>query len=606
MGKFRLTVLLREPTEDNNRPCVTTSSHHHIPKTRSPRTVERRKEKIRQMMENDFEENLFHVKNLTAKKCVKFFGTPHIPLDKLPPLDPTSLPLTNAAAESAAVRAPIHKTSNGSTAPSADDKNNNNSKGRRPSPAGVESRGLCLGCNYPIEAHQEAADQVSIRPWTRDTLRWRENFCIYNVEKCMLGRLRFLNEVENIDKLANFAVMANNTSPGTVVREVLMKRFQLDRHIPNLVISFAGSHHRVQITEDRQVQRFKQGFLNAATSTKCWILTGGTTLGIDGYITDLLSERIYQEWIGVVKSTFQLIGIANWNCVDQHEHILQWYLKRRWAMEEGLLPPTKRSRRGSEKKKGSSWNKSSSSSSNDHNPSSPRPHSQSGGSTRTASVRSPQQQAYNYRCRATRACPRDRLQKYSYPLNPHNSHLILADCGVRDKAKHEVGMRCDIETFISHSNGLNTPLVLILVGGEYDCFERAARALANGIPVVVCEGSGDAADILTLAMRLHATNSRHSHAHTLTALQCHKLAAIMERNFHPAGSGAGGGGKESGQLFSMDSFTPATHLHYIAECCRKRELIVVYKIDDPDHMLDEAILKALFRVSERGEIGRAS
>ena len=139
----------------------------------SPRTVERRKEKIRQMMENDFEENLFHVKNLTAKKCVKFFGTPHIPLDKLPPLDPTSLPLTNAAAESAAVRAPIHKTSNGSTAPSADDKNNNNSKGRRPSPAGVESRGLCLGCNYPIEAHQEAADQVSIRPWTRDTLRWR-------------------------------------------------------------------------------------------------------------------------------------------------------------------------------------------------------------------------------------------------------------------------------------------------------------------------------------------------------------------------------------------------------------------------------------------------
>ena len=72
----------------------------------------------------------------------------------------------------------------------------------------------------------------------------------------MLGRLRFLNEVENIDKLANFAVMANNTSPGTVVREVLMKRFQLDRHIPNLVISFAGSHHRVQITEDRQVQRW--------------------------------------------------------------------------------------------------------------------------------------------------------------------------------------------------------------------------------------------------------------------------------------------------------------------------------------------------------------
>ena len=69
--------------------------------------------------------------------------------------------------------------------------------------------------------------------------------------------------------------------------------------------------------------RFKQGFLNAATSTSTWILTGGTTLGIDGYITDLLNERIYQEWIGVVQRTFNLIGIANWNCVDQHEQILQ-------------------------------------------------------------------------------------------------------------------------------------------------------------------------------------------------------------------------------------------------------------------------------------------
>ena len=42
----------------------------------------------------------------------------------------------------------------------------------------------------------------------------------------------------------------------------------------------------------------------------------------------------------------------------------------------------------------------------------------------------------------------------------------------------------------------------------------------------------------------------------------------------------------------MDSFTPATYIHYIAECCRKKDLVVIYKIDDPDYMLDEAILKA--------------
>ena len=51
--------------------------------------------------------------------------------------------------------------------------------------------------------------------------------------------------------------------------------------------------------------------------------------------------------------------------------------------------------------------------------------------------------------------------------------------------------------------------------------------------------------------------------------------------------------KKNGELFSMDSFTPATYIHYIAECCRKKDLVVIYKIDDPDYMLDEAILKVI-------------
>lgn len=94
----------------------------------SPKTVEKRKQKIREIMENDFEENLFHVKSLTAKKCVKFFGTSQIPLDKLA----------------------LHKDV-------------------------IESEGklLCAGCSYPLDAHKEAADQINIKPWTRDTLRWR-------------------------------------------------------------------------------------------------------------------------------------------------------------------------------------------------------------------------------------------------------------------------------------------------------------------------------------------------------------------------------------------------------------------------------------------------
>ena len=90
----------------------------------SPRSVQRRKQRIREIMETDFEENLFHVKNLTAKKCVKFFGT-------------SKLPTQTFAGE------------------------------------GSQLKDLCAGCLYPISSHEEAVSQVNIKPWTRDTLKWR-------------------------------------------------------------------------------------------------------------------------------------------------------------------------------------------------------------------------------------------------------------------------------------------------------------------------------------------------------------------------------------------------------------------------------------------------
>ncbi len=95
---------------------------HFYSRSGSPRTVEKRKQHIRQIMEADFEENLFHVKSLTAKKCVKFFGTSNLPPEILPQ--------------------------------DAD-------------------KVLCAGCSYPVDAHNQAANQVSIKPWTRDTLKWR-------------------------------------------------------------------------------------------------------------------------------------------------------------------------------------------------------------------------------------------------------------------------------------------------------------------------------------------------------------------------------------------------------------------------------------------------
>ena len=54
--------------------------------------------------------------------------------------------------------------------------------------------------------------------------------------------------------------------------------------------------------------------------------------------------------------------------------------------------------------------------------------------------------------------------------------------------------------------GLGIPVVLLVVEGGTDAIQDVSASLAQGIPVVVCAGTGRAADILTYAYN-HTTTT---------------------------------------------------------------------------------------------------
>ncbi len=53
--------------------------------------------------------------------------------------------------------------------------------------------------------------------------------------------------------------------------------------------------------------------------------------------------------------------------------------------------------------------------------------------------------------------------------------------------------------FICSDTGLGIPVVLVVVEGGYDAIEDCRKSLSQKIPVIICEGTGRAADIIAYA-----------------------------------------------------------------------------------------------------------
>ena len=89
-------------------------------------------------------------------------------------------------------------------------------------------------------------------------------------------------------------------------------------------------------------------------------------------------------------------------------------------------------------------------------------------------------------------------------LNAHHTHFFLADNGTTGYAGAEVNLRHNLERHLCQEK--NIPMICVLIEGEYGIFSTLMHYLSEQppVPVVVCDGTGRAADIISFAYR-HGT-----------------------------------------------------------------------------------------------------
>uniref|UniRef100_A0A8C5EK94 Transient receptor potential cation channel subfamily M member 3-like n=1 Tax=Gouania willdenowi TaxID=441366 RepID=A0A8C5EK94_GOUWI len=161
-------------------------------------------------------------------------------------------------------------------------------------------------------------------------------------------------------------------------------------------------------------------------------------------------------------------------------------------------------------------------------------------------------------------------------LNSLHSHFILADNGTTGKYGAEVKLRRHLEKHISLQKintriGQGVPVVALIVEGGPNVISIVLEYLRDTppVPVVVCDGSGRASDILAFGHKYSEEGGYSLRDQLLVTIQ---------------------------KTFTY-SRTQAQHLFIILmECMKKKELITVFRMGSEGHQdIDLAILTALLK-----------
>uniref|UniRef100_A0A669CJR9 Transient receptor potential cation channel, subfamily M, member 1a n=1 Tax=Oreochromis niloticus TaxID=8128 RepID=A0A669CJR9_ORENI len=164
-------------------------------------------------------------------------------------------------------------------------------------------------------------------------------------------------------------------------------------------------------------------------------------------------------------------------------------------------------------------------------------------------------------------------------LNSSHSHFILADNGTCGKYGAEVRLRRQLEKHISLQKintrlGQGVPVVCLIVEGGPNVISIALESLKEEppVPVVVCDGSGRASDILSFAHR-YCEEDGSSHRSVKD-----QLLVTIQKTFNYSRS-------QAQQIFLM-----------VMECMKKRALITVFRMGSEGQQdIEMSILTALLK-----------
>ncbi|XP_077907426.1 transient receptor potential cation channel subfamily M member 1 isoform X3 [Ictidomys tridecemlineatus] len=158
-------------------------------------------------------------------------------------------------------------------------------------------------------------------------------------------------------------------------------------------------------------------------------------------------------------------------------------------------------------------------------------------------------------------------------LNNSHTHFILADNGTLGKYGAEVKLRRQLEKHISLQKintrlGQGVPVVGLVVEGGPNVVSIVLEYLREDppVPVVVCDGSGRASDILSFAHKIINESLRD------------QLLVTIQKTFNYSKT-------QSHQLFAI-----------IMECMKKKELVTVFRMGSEGQQdVEMAILTALLK-----------
>uniref|UniRef100_A0A0P4WG93 TRPM SLOG domain-containing protein n=1 Tax=Scylla olivacea TaxID=85551 RepID=A0A0P4WG93_SCYOL len=160
-------------------------------------------------------------------------------------------------------------------------------------------------------------------------------------------------------------------------------------------------------------------------------------------------------------------------------------------------------------------------------------------------------------------------------LNKHHTFFLLVDNGTVGKYGPELILRRKLENYISKQRietrgGLATPVVCVVIEGGPQTIRQVLEYVTDSppVPVIVCDGTGRAADILAFV---------HKYTYSgLSMIEGSRETVIMTL----------------GRVFELRPVQAEKLYTEVLQCMRKRDLITVFRLKEGSE-LDQSILSAL-------------
>ena len=224
------------------------------------------------------------------------------------------------------------------------------------------------------------------------------------------------------------------------VKTLITDYLELTSPRPRLAVGIIGGAQNFKL-EGRKQETFKSGLVGALKATNGWVLTAGTDTGVMRLVGEAVEEgQFIVTDGGKVKRGIKALGLVNWGMIEDNRDLI----RPDDVVELGDADYT-----------------------------------------------------VNY------SGSSDIIENQPVPLNPNHTHFFLIDTGYRYTFKGVAHFITSFEKMISAPapQGLGIPVVNILVEGGLGALFEVEEFLTRGQMLVVVDGTGRMADIVSYAYK---------------------------------------------------------------------------------------------------------